>query len=63
MKLKFIAGALAGALTISCLVVEQAQAKASVKFYNGGAGYGGIFNGAGTVYADTSGNHDRLPCW
>ena len=33
----------------------------SVKFYTGTTGYGGPFNGAGTVYEATNGNATNCP--
>ena len=40
--------------TLAMLAAVPAKAD-TLKFYNGGAGYGGPFNGPGTVYAATSG--------
>jgi hypothetical protein len=40
--------------TLAMLAVVPAKAD-SVKFYSGGAGYTGVFNGAGTVYNATQG--------
>ena len=48
------------ALTMLAAIGSAAQAD-TVKFYNGGAGYTGAFNGAGSVYAATSGAATDCP--
>lgn len=46
--------------TLAMLAVVPAKADV-FKFYSGGAGYAGPFNGAGTVYAATSGQPINCP--
>ena len=53
---------LGGCLTA---LARPATAATFVKFYNGGSGYTGPYNGAGTVYNDitTKGVTTELPEW
>jgi hypothetical protein len=42
-------------------LASPAAAATYVKFYSGGSGYSGVYNGAGTVYNDTKGNAINCP--
>jgi hypothetical protein len=52
---------LAIALTASALSSPAAAATVYAKFYNGGSGYSGSFNGSGTVYDATKGLGTTCP--